>query len=201
MKIIGITGGVGSGKSLVANILLEKYKAYIVNTDRIAKEQMEPGGISYLGVVEYFGPGILCKDGAIDRGKLAQIVFQDKEKRLKINQLTHPNVLMAVKKEVDTEKTRGIHPYFIIETALMIESGYASACDEVWYVYSSPETRRERLKQNRGYTDTMIDSIFSSQSKEEEFLHHFQIVINNNGKIDELEQQIEHILKNSNPKQ
>lgn len=197
MKIIGITGGVGSGKSLVAKILQEKHNAYIVNTDRIAKEQMEPGGISYPEVVEYFGTDILSKDGTIDRGKLSQIVFQDKDKRLKINQLTHPNVLIAVKKEIEIERSKGTHPYFVIETALMIESGYTSACDEVWYVHSSPEIRRTRLKESRGYTDHKIDSIFSSQSKEEEFLRHFSIVINNNQDQHELEQQIEHILNRS----
>lgn len=196
MKIIGITGGIGSGKSLVARIMQDKYHAYIVNTDQIAKEQMEPGGISYGAVVSYFGKGILAKDGTIDRSKLSQVVFQDKEKLLMVNQLTHPNVLMEVKREIEAESARGVHPYFIIETALMIESGYDLACDEVWYVHSSSEERRARLKMSRGYTDGKIDSIFHSQKKEEEFLRHFEIVIKNNGSVEELEEQIEVCLSN-----
>lgn len=194
MKVIGITGGIGSGKSLVADIMKEKYNAYIVNTDRIAKEQMEPGGISYTGVIEYFGTKILKEDGSIDRSKLSQLVFQDKDKLQMINRLTHPNVLLAVEEEKEAVRSAGVHPYFIIETALMIESGYASVCDEVWYVQASEEARRNRLKADRGYTDEKIDSIFHSQSKDEDFLRHFRIVITNNGNIADLEAQIDKIL-------
>ncbi len=196
MKVIGITGGIGSGKSLVAQILKDKYHAYIVNTDQIAKEQMEPGGISYPGVVEYFGTGILSEDGSIDRRKLSQLVFEDKDKRNMINRLTHPNVLLAVEREKEEVRAQGEHPYFIIETALMIESGYASTCDEVWYVQASPEVRRERLKADRSYSDEKIDSIFLSQSKDEDFLRHFAIVINNNGDLPQLEEQIHRIINN-----
>lgn len=194
MKVIGITGGIGSGKSLVAQILKEKYNAYIVNTDRIAKEQMEPGGISYAGVIEYFGTRVLKEDGSIDRNKLSQLVFNDNDKLKKINQLTHPNVLLAVEEEKEVVRAAGVHPYFIIETALMIESGYASVCDEVWYVQASQEARRDRLKSNRGYSDEKIDAIFHSQSKDEDFLRHFRTVIINNGDVTNLEKQIENIL-------
>lgn len=99
MKVIGITGGIGSGKSLVADIMIKKYNAYFINTDRIAYEQMLPGGISYKGVVDYFGKEILKEDGTIDRSKLSKIVFSDKEKLRKLNSLTHPNVLTEVKKK------------------------------------------------------------------------------------------------------
>ena len=195
MKVIGITGGIGSGKSLVANILKEKHNAYIVNTDKIAKEQMEPGGISYPGVIAYFGADILNEDGTINRSKLSRIVFEDKDKRAMINQLTHPNVLLAVEQEKDAVRSNGVHPYFIIETALMIESGYGSACDEVWYVQASQEARRERLKLSRGYSDEKIDAIFLSQSKDEDFLRHYSKVITNNGDRSDLEEQISHFIK------
>ena len=198
MKVIGLTGGIGSGKSLVAHILKEKYNAYIVNTDQIAREQMEPGGISYPGVVEYFGRGILKEDGSIDRSKLSQLVFEDQEKRNVINRLTHPIVLQTVEQEKEEVRAQGVHPYFIIETALMIESGYASTCDEVWYVQASQEVRRERLKASRGYSDEKIDSIFRSQSKDEDFLRHFTTVITNNGDIAELEEQIDRIITRTN---
>ena len=194
MKVIGITGGIGSGKSLVAHILKEKYNAYIVNTDKIAKEQMEPGGISYPGVIEYFGAGILNEDGSIDSRKLSQLVFEDKDKLKMINRLTHPNVLLVVEREKEEVRAEGVHPYFIIETALMIESGYASTCDEVWYVQASQETRRDRLKSDRGYSDEKIDAIFLSQSKDEDFLRHFTTVITNNRDITDLEEQIDNIL-------
>ncbi len=194
MKIIGITGGIGSGKSLVAGILKDKYGAYIVNTDSIAKEQMKPGGISYPGIIDFFGNRILAEDGTIDRGKLSQIVFNDKEKLYKLNELTHPNVLTEVREEIDKAKTSGMYPYFIIETALMIESGYDTTCDEVWYVRSPEADRRKRLKADRGYSDERIDMIFASQSKDEDFLKRYTKVINNDDDIPALERQVERLL-------
>ena len=86
-----------------------------------------------------------------------------------LNSLTHPNVLHEVQREIAIKKESKAVPYCIIETALMIESGYDFLCDEVWYVHSSQETRRQRLKKHRGYTDEKIDAIFDSQSKEEDF--------------------------------
>lgn len=194
MKVIGLTGGIGSGKSLVANILKEKYGAYLLNTDGIAKTQMEPGGASYQAVIEYFGGTILSADGSIDRSKLAGIIFEDKEKRLKINELTHPKVLEEVIEEIQLIREKRRNPYLIVETALMIEAGYDFICDEVWYVYSSEEVRRNRLKLERNYSDEKIDSIISNQSKEEAFRTKFTKVIENVGDLKLLEQQVEHLI-------
>jgi len=194
MKVIGITGGIGSGKSLVAKILMDKYGAYFINTDRIAKEQMDVGGVSYAGVVEYFGRSILTEDGSIDRKKLSEIVFQDKEKLQKLNDLTHPNVLTAVQEELASLRRAGMVKYAIIETALMIEAGFDFICDEVWYVYTPEEIRRERLRNDRNYSDQKIDAIFKSQSKEEEFRRRFSKVIENIGDIPDLEKQVEALL-------
>ena len=199
MRVIGITGGIGSGKSLVADIMIKKYKAYLINSPRIAREQMLPGGISYPGVVGYFGEGILAKDGTIDREKLSKIVFADKKKLLTLNSLTHPNVLAEVKKIIGEKRADKDVPYCIIETALMIESGYDCVCDEVWYVHSAPGIRRDRLKQHRDYTDEKIDAIFSSQSKEEDFFNRFSKVIYNDGDIYKIEQQIDKLLSDCRP--
>jgi dephospho-CoA kinase len=195
MKVIGITGGIGSGKSLVADIMIKKYKAYQINSDRIAREQMMPGGISYNGVVEYFGRDILMEDGTIDKGRLSKIVFNDKDKLLKLNSLTHPNVLIEVQRIIAEKRERGNTPYCIIETALMIEAGYDFICDEVWYVHSPHNIRRERLKQYRNYTDEKIDAIFKSQSKEEDFFKAYKKVIYNDGDVSKLESQIDILLK------
>lgn len=194
MKIIGITGGIGSGKSLVANLLKENYGAHILNTDRIAREQMEVGGVSYEPVVNLFGNEILSEDKTINRSKLAEIVFHDKEKLLKLNELTHPKVLVEVQQEILSLKKQGKIPYLIIETALMIESGYDATCDEVWYVYAPAEDRRKRLKEERSYSDEKIDSIFASQSTSEAFRKRFHKVIENTGDIENLKQQVEKLL-------
>ena len=195
MKVIGLTGGIGSGKSAVAAILRDKYKAVILDTDSIAKRQMEPGGESYNLVVEYFGNEILASDGKIDRQKLAKIIFEDKSKRLKINELTHPVVLEEVKKEIEDRTKAGDTNYLVVETALMIEAGYDYICDEIWYVYAPEEIRRSRLKESRGYTDEKIDSIMANQSKDEEFRSRYKKVIENTGDISYLEKQIDQLLK------
>ena len=199
MKVIGITGGIGSGKSLVADIMIKKYKAYLINSDRIAKEQMMPGGISYKGVVDYFGKEILTEDGTIDRSKLSKIVFSDRDKLLKLNSLTHPNVLTEVQKVIAEKRASRNVPYCIIETALMIESGYGSVCDEVWYVHSTRDERRNRLKQYRSYTDERINAVFENQSKEEDFLKTFTKVIYNDSDLCRLEYQIDDLLGDSSP--
>lgn len=194
MKVIGITGGIGSGKSLVADIMIKKYNAYLINSDSIAKEQMMPGGVSYQGVVDYFGEEILLEDGTIDREKLSRIAFNDKEKLLKLNSLTHPNVLTEVQRIINEKRESKTVPYCIIETALMIESGYDFVCDEVWYVHSSRELRRERLQQYRSYSDEKIDAIFEIQSKEEDFLKAFTKVIYNDCDLCKLEYQIDQLI-------
>ncbi len=195
MKVIGLTGGIGSGKSLVAKILEEKYGAIILSTDNIAREQMEPGGDSYREVVDFFGKEILAQNGSIDRSKLAAIIFEDEKKRLKINDITHPKVLEAVRKEMKSIRDKKKAPYLIIETALMLEAGYDFICDEVWYVYTPEEERRKRLKKERNYSDEKIDSIFANQSKEEAFRANFSKVIENVGDISMLEQQVDQLLK------
>ncbi|MDF2538263.1 MAG: hypothetical protein K0S76_1284 [Herbinix sp.] len=196
MKVIGITGGIGSGKSLVARLLQEYHGAYIVNTDCIAREQMEIGGVSYQPIVDFFGNEILCMDSTINRTKLAEIVFKDKEKLLKINEITHPLVLEEVKEVIRTLKEAGEVPYLVIETALMIESGYDVTCDEVWYVFAPEEERRRRLKEERNYSDQKIDSIFESQSKEEAFRRKFHKIIENTGDIEDIKKQVAILLMN-----
>lgn len=195
MKVIGITGGIGSGKSLVAKIVKEKYNANVLDTDGIAREQMEPGGICYHEVVDYFGKEILSEDGTIDRKKLAAIVFEDKDKLQKLNALTHPKVLLAVQEVISSLKEKGTVPYIIVETALMIESGYDHICDEVWYIYTPEEERRKRLKSERNYSDEKINSIFEKQSKADAFRAKFTKVIENVGDIKMLEQQVEKLLE------
>lgn len=193
MKIIGITGGIGSGKTLVTK-LLEEEAAYIANTDRIAKELMEPGQASYIDVVEYFGKDILLEDKTIDSNRLSKIVFKD-EKKLKIlNSLTHPKVLEVVQEEIEEKRKEG-WKYFVIETALMIESGYDTICDQVWYVYAPEKMRRDRLKKSRDYSDLKIDSIFESQCKDEDFRKRYSIVIENVGDLDYLKEQVESLIE------
>ena len=117
------------------------------------------------------------------------------EKLNKLNALTHPNVLKVIEEELASLREGGRFPYVIIETALMIEAGYDFICDEVWYVYTPEEIRRERLKKERNYSDQKIDSIFDSQRKEDEFRKRYSKVIENTGDIQNLCKQVERLLQ------
>jgi dephospho-CoA kinase len=195
MKVIGLTGGIGSGKSLVAGIMKEQYNASVIDTDQIAREQMEPGGVSYQEVLDTFGTGILAADRTIDRSKLAALVFDDKAKRLRINEITHPKVLVEVQRQIDQHRLLQDVPYLLIETALMIESGYDFVCDEVWYVYAPEEQRRSWLKKDRGYSDEKIDVIYQNQYKAQDFRDRFPKVIENVGDMNWIREQVATLLK------
>jgi dephospho-CoA kinase len=175
--------------------LKNKYHAELLTTDDIAKRQMEPGGASYLAVVDYFGKEILASDGTIDRPKLANIIFEDDTKRLKINEITHPIVLEEVLQVINEHRIKAKTPYLVVETALMIEAGYDFICDEVWYVYAPEEERRARLIRERNYSIEKIESIIKNQCKDEDFRAKFSLVIENDGDYFRLEQQVDQLLQ------
>ncbi len=168
-KIIGLTGGVGCGKSTVVALLQKHYRCKAILTDEVSREQMQPGGIVYARVLEEFGNEILSADGTIDRRLLAATVFSDGEKLAKLNALTHPAVTEYVLEQVGLERRENRYELLVIETALLIEGGYDRFCDEVWYVYAPEAQRRKRLKESRGYPDGKIDALIKLQKTEEEF--------------------------------
>lgn len=198
MKIIGLMGGVGSGKSTVADILEKEYGAHLIITDDIAKKLSEKGGESYQMIVSYFGNEILGEDGAINRKKLSGIVFADKEKLKKLNSFTHPLVMKYVVNEIEQIKVDNEHktieekiPYVVIETALLIEAGYRNLCDTVWYVAVDEEIRKQRLMSSRGYSEEKIAAILKNQMSDKDFGDNCDIVLYNNGNIDDLRKEIE----------
>lgn len=168
-KIIGLTGGVGCGKSTVVQLLQENYRCMAILTDEVSRQQMQPGGASYRRVVAEFGEGILNKDGTVNRARLAEMVFSDEEARKKLNALTHPPVTEYVLEQVKKERQENNYELLLIETALLIEGGYDKFCDQVWYVYAPEAQRRERLKKSRGYSDQKIDALMACQNTEGEF--------------------------------
>ncbi len=180
MKVIGITGGVGSGKSYIIEQLCKDHDVCVISTDEIAREQMKKGGSSFNDVVSFFGEEILQEDGEIDRKALSSIVFNNSEKLAKLNDLTHPSVIAEMLRLIEKSRLEGCEMVFI-ETALLIEAGIGRYCDEIWYVTASPDVRRKRLKDTRGYSDERIDSMLSSQKSEEEFRRIATRVIENNG--------------------
>lgn len=191
MKIIGITGGVGAGKSHILDYIEEKYKARIIKTDEAAELLRTPGHSCYEKIVACLGKGILKEDNTIDKIKMAQIIFSDKEKLKVINEIMHPEVNGYVEEEIEKEQQKGEVNYFFIESALLIENHYDEICDELWYIDTKTEIRRERLKKNRGYSEEKISDIMSKQLSEEEFKKHCQYVLDNNGEKEAVFLQID----------
>ena len=195
MKIIGITGGVGSGKSQVLSFLEEKYNAVICQADQVAWKLQEPGQSSYVAIVDYFGDDILNEDKTINRSALGQIVFNNDKKLQKLNEITHPAVKNYIKEQIELEKNKG-SKLFIIEAALLLEDHYDEICDEIWYIFTREEVRRERLKESRNYTDEKINSMIASQQTEEYFRQHCQLTIDNSGNFEDTCIHIENAMKN-----
>lgn len=190
MKIIGITGGIGSGKSCVLTIMEETYNAVICQTDEVAHRLQKKDEECYRKIVEEFGNTILGEDKEIDRKKLGGIVFRDADKLQKLNEIVHPAVKMQVKEEIEEARKKNCE-IFLIESALLLEDHYEEICDELWYIYADETVRRERLKTSRLMTDEKIDLVMKSQASEGTFRKYCHRVIDNSGTIEETKKQIE----------
>lgn len=195
MKIIGITGGVGSGKSGVLSLLKKKYGAYILEADKLAHVLMQPEGPTYHPIIDCFGVEIVASDGSIDRKKLGAIVFHDADKLERLNAITHPAVRTEINRRIAAASQTGGYTYFALEAALLLEEGYDAVCDEIWYIYVDPETRIQRLMAGRGYSREQCISIFESQSDDSYYRSHSRYVIDNSKDFENTELQIDNLLK------
>ena len=159
MKVLGITGQVGAGKSTILAYLEEKYRAKVIQADQVGHLVMEPDTSCYKQICSLFGEQILAADQKIDRKKLGAIVFADQEKLAMLNAIVHPAVKEYIRTAVYLEKQKACVPFVVVEAALLLEEHYDEICDEIWYIYVDDAARRIRLKQSRGYSDRKIDDI------------------------------------------
>ncbi len=195
MKFIGITGGVGAGKSEVLAYIRKKDGVRVMLADEIAHKLMEPGTECYEKILRQFPEEKLClPDGNLDRGVLAHVIFTDEQKRLRMNGIVHPAVKEYVARECRRERERKQISWLFLEAALLIEEGYKEVCDELWYIWASEETRRKRLKEARGYSDERTDGILASQLTEEQYRKACQVVIDNDGDLSDTYIQIDQLL-------
>lgn len=195
MKFIGITGGVGAGKSAVLKYLSKKENIRVMLADEIAHDLMKQGTDCYKKIVdEFLFDNLLGADGEFDREKLAKVIFSSEEKRLKMNAIVHPAVKKYVKEQFAYEKEKGELDFLILEAALLIEDHYDEVCDELWYIYASPEVRKKRLMETRGYSEEKVAQIFASQLPEKIYREKCKVFIDNNGNLSETFLQIEKAL-------
>ena len=191
MKVIGITGGVGAGKSAILNYLKEKHHAVVVEADKVGHLLMEPGGACYYSIVEKFGSSILNGDQTINRGKLGKIVFADESLLNELNKIIHPRVKSHIVSEIAKERAYHRTNYFVVEAALLIEDHYDVICDEMWYIHTDAGIRAKRLKETRGYDDEKIAGIMANQKSPKEFRSACQAVIDNSGDLAYTYEQID----------
>ena len=190
MKVYGITGGAGTGKSEVIKMLQQNFGGCVIMSDEVARELMQKGNISYQLIVEYFGRDILMDDGEIDRKKLADHVFNNKEALEKLNSMTHPYVKDEIRKLIAEAEASGECRFVALESAILLECGYEDICDEFWYVYTKPEIRRQRMKETMNYSDEKVDSVMRNQQPDEVFFEQCSFVIKNNTTLSDVYAQL-----------
>lgn len=193
MKVIGITGGVGTGKSEVLNYLERKHGAVICQADIVARNLEKKNTICYRQIVEHFGEDILLENGRIDREKLAKVVFSDEEERKTLNAIVHPAVKKRILRLIKEQEKKGTE-VFVLEAALLLEDHYDEVCDETWYIYAEDSVRRKRLKLARGYGDDRIDGIFRSQKSRDEFLDQCDRAVDNSRSFDDTCTQLDSMM-------
>lgn len=192
MRVIGLTGGIASGKSTVSKMLREK-GAYIIDADEIAKEIVKPGKPAWEDIVRHFGKEILDESGNIRRKKLAKIVFPDEKKLSVLNRITHPRIVEEIKRELEECRSRN-ERVVVIDAALLLEIGLDVLVDEVWVVALDEKTQIERLiKRENSISYAEAVERIRAQMPLEEKLKFATRIIDNSGDIENTQKQVDDI--------
>lgn len=195
MKVIGITGGVGAGKSTVLEYLQKKWDVYVIQADKVGHLVIEPGERCYEKVIGLFGERVVKSDKTIDRKAVSDVVFSNEEMLSRLNGLIHPAVKSYILQKIEEQRQNG-REIFIVEAALLFEDHYEEFCDEVWYIHTDREIRIARLMENRGYTREKSESIIKNQAPDTFFFDRADYVIENNDDLEKTFRQIEKGVEN-----
>lgn len=195
MKVIGIVGGMGAGKSTVVALLNEIEPVSSISADLIGHEILRKGEPAYAPILEAFGHDILDESGEIIRKKLGQAVFGDEEKVRRLNEITHPLIMKRVIEKIQASKRAMPHRHIILEAALLLESGLVDLTDLVIAVYADPNIRIKRVIQREGLSEVQIIKRFKAQKEWEELKAAADYVIDNSVSLEETKKQIRYILQ------
>ncbi|MFF5916910.1 dephospho-CoA kinase [Streptomyces flavochromogenes] len=186
MLKVGLTGGIGAGKSEVSRLLVS-YGAVLIDADRIAREVVEPGTPGLAAVVEAFGEDVLTPEGTLDRPKLGSLVFADADRLAALNAIVHP---LVGARSAELESRAGTGDVVVHDVPLLTENGLAPLYDLVVVVDASPETRLDRLVRLRGMAESEARARMSAQATRAQRLAVADLVIDNDGPLDALEPQV-----------
>ena len=189
MKVIGITGGIGSGKSTVTRIIYH-LGARIIDADLISRNITKKGSVALQELVEGFGEEILTQKGALNRKKLASIVFSDSDKRSLLNSITHKHISAEISGKLERLRNKGNIEFVVLDVALPIKEGFLEFCDEVWAVAAAKSTRIERIIKRSGLTAEEAEARIKSQPSDDAYIKIADVVIENNGTVEELERTV-----------
>jgi dephospho-CoA kinase len=195
MHSIGITGGVGAGKTEILKYIRKHYLCEIYLADEVANEVKEPGHPCYDQLLKLLGKGILDKEGKIDRIAMAAKIFMNKALLDKVNALIHPAVREYLLEKIKLGKENPGLELLFIEAALLIEAGYKDKVDEMWYIHADESIRRQRLAEDRNYSQERITQIMQRQLEEETFRRECDVVIENNGSLEDCYRQVDRRLE------
>ena len=184
MKVIGLTGGIGSGKSTVARFLVE-LGAVVLDADKIGHELLLSGGEAWQRVVNAFGKQVVASNGDIDRQKLGQKVFVDSEARIRLNRIMHPVISYRVKAQLQEYRQKRAS-VVVIEAPLLLEAGWKSEVDEVWVTAASENTILKRLVERSGLTEQAARARIGAQLPSDIRIQQADIVIDTDCGLDEL---------------
>ena len=186
MLRVGLTGGIGTGKSEVSR-RLASYGAVVIDADAVAREVVAPGTPGLAEVVQAFGPQVLRSDGTLDRDRLGELVFADESLRMKLNAITHPRV---GERMAELERQAGGAPVIVHDVPLLAENHLAGSFDEVVVVDVPPRIQAERLARERGMSRDQAEARMGAQASREERLAVATIVVDNSGSLAELDREV-----------
>ena len=193
--VIGLTGGVGSGKSAVTDILEREHGAVIIIADQVSHDLMQPGTDTYKQVAGILPEEAFNEEGLIDNKGMAKAIFADEALLKQVNGIIHPAVIDEITKRVENLKTsEDAPPYIVIETALIVPGALDEWCDTIWYVHVPEEIRIERLMNSRNYTREKCLSIMESQPSEDDYRFYSDTELENDCTLEELAEHIAWLL-------
>ncbi|MBN19127.1 MAG: dephospho-CoA kinase [Chloroflexi bacterium] len=193
MFVIGLTGGIGTGKTLVSNIL-SSLGASLINADKIGHKIYEPNSDGWIEVIKTFGKEILNENQEIDRKKLGSIVFKDKKYLDQLNSITHPRIYSEIESELEINSNNGVK-VSVVEAALLIEANWTSIANQVWITVAKENTIYNRLETRDGLNIEAIKSRISSQMPSKEKLKFADVIIENDSSIKDLETKVKYYWK------